>query len=213
MQKLLFTLSMMLTIAHLCVGQNAISSKQIDKHFNKKESKELAHIISFVDSLVVAKTDIQEMDKAYHHYLDSLHVNSTHGNYNWAFDEEMKYKFLFHIDSTVFNKIWIKQTTSRMVKTSDTTLYYPENFISLDLKSAGDYAKLIRNLGKTNANYKAYYQTIEIAGSLSPSVVAGFLTNHNKFDFDNSNNRLWAAVFLLTLEESVDKKVERYLNN
>ncbi len=212
MNKLILILTTILIIANSCVGQNDLDSKQIGKYFDKKEKKELVKIISFVDSLVLSKTELKEIDKAYHQYFDLLHENAANGDLDWAFDEEMKYNFLFNIDSTVFNKIWFKSTTSRIVKTRDTTLYNPEDFISIDLNNKGDFVKLIYDLGKNNEYYKDFYGAIEISGGLSPTIVAGFLYNHKNFDFNNSNDRLWAAVFLLTLEESVEKKVKRYLN-
>ncbi|WP_347839000.1 hypothetical protein [uncultured Draconibacterium sp.] len=212
MDKLIIILTTFLIIANSCFAQSDMDSKQIEKYFDKKERKELVKIISFVDSLIISKTELKEIDKAYHKYLDLLHENAANGDLHWAFDEEMKYNFLFNIDSTVFNKIWFKSTTSRIVKTRDTTLYNPENFISIDLNNISDFVQLIKKLGKNNKYYKDFYDSIEITGALSPTIVAGFLYNHNDFDFNDSNDRLWAAVFLLTLEESVEKKVKRYLN-
>lgn len=211
MHKLILIFSTITILANSCIGQSDLDSKQIEKYFDKKERKELVKIVSFVDSLVLSKTELKEIDKAYHQYLDSLHENAANGNLDWAFDEEMKYKFLFSIDSIVYNKIWIKETP-RMVSNRDTTLYNPENFISIDLNNTGDFVSLIHDLGKNNKYYKDFYGAIEISGSLSPSIVAGFLSNNKDFDFNNSNDRLWTAVFLLTLEESVEKKVKRYLN-
>jgi hypothetical protein len=84
--------------------------------------------------------------------------------------------------------------------------------ISIDLNNSGEFVRLIHDLGINNEYYKDLYSAIEISGGLSPTVVAGFLNNHKDFDFNNSKDRLWAAIFLLTLEESVEKKVKRYLN-
>ena len=212
MHKLILIFSTITIFANSSIGQSDLDSRQIEKFFDKKEKKELVKIISFVDSLVLSKTKSKEIEKAYHQYLDLLHENAANGNLEWAFDEEMKYNFLFNIDSTVFNKIWFKSTTSRIVKTRDTTLYNPENFVSIDLNNTGDFVRFIHDLGKNSVYYKDFYGAIEISGGLSPSIVAGFLSNNKDFDFNNSNDRLWAAVFLLTLEESVEKKVKRYLN-
>ena len=211
MHKLILILTAIMIITNSCVAQNDLDSKQIGKYFDKKERKELVKIVSFVDSLVISETRLTEIDKAYHKYLDLLHENAANGNLHWAFDEEMKYDFLFNIDTTVFNKIWFKSTTSRIVHTRDTTLYSPENFNSIDLNNIGDFVKLIQKLGKNNKYYKDFYNSIEITGALSPTIVAGFLYSHNDFDFNDSNDRLWAAVFLLTLEETVENKVKRYL--
>jgi len=212
MHKLILILTTILIFANSCVGQSDLDSKQIKKYFDKQERKELVKIISFVDSLIISKTELKEIDQAYHQYLDLLHENAADGNWEWAFDEEMKYNFLFNIDTTVFNKIWLKSTSSRIVKTRDTTLYNPENFISIDLNIIGDFVQLVEKLGNKNKYYKDFYEAIEVAGGLSPNIVAGFLYNHKDFNFNNCNDRLWTVVFLLTLEESAKKKVKRYLS-
>lgn len=212
MHKLSLLLITILIIATSCFGQSDLKSKHIEKYFDKKERKELVKIISFVDSLVILKTELKDINKSYHQYFDMLNENAANGVLDWAFDEEMKYDFLINIDTTVFNKIWLKTTTSRIVKTRDTTLYNPENFISIDLNNTGEFVRFIHDLRKNNEYYKDFYDAIEITGALSPSIVAGFLSNHKDFDFNNSNDRLWAAIFLLTLEESVEMKVKRYLN-
>jgi hypothetical protein len=211
MQKLILMILFSIQVT-ACFGQNEVNSKQIEKHFNAKERKELAKIVAYVDSLVLSKTESMEINKSYHQYLDMLYENATNSDFEWAFDQKMKYEFLSSIDTVVFNKIWFKLTTSRIIKTKDTTLYNPENFISINLDSKREFARLVHDLGKNNGYYRSFYDAIEISGALSPSIVGGFLYNHKDFDFDNINNRLWAAVFLLTLEESVEKKVKRYLN-
>jgi hypothetical protein len=212
MHKLILILTTIFIFANRCIGQSDLDSKQIEKYFDKKQRKELVKIISFVDSLILSKTKLTEINKAYHKYLDLLHENAASDNLYWAFDEKMKYNFLFNIDTVVFNEIWVKSNNSRIVKTRDTTLYNPENFISIDLNNTGGFVKLVNDLGKNNEYYKDFYGAIEISGGLSPSIVAGFLYNHKDFDFQDSYDRLWAAVFLLTLEESVEMKVKRYLN-
>ncbi|NQU51574.1 MAG: hypothetical protein HQ522_03445 [Bacteroidetes bacterium] len=213
MHKLNSIITMLLILSTSCVSKTDLKSEQIERYFNAKERIELAKIVEYVDSLVLSKTELKEIDKSYHQYLDLLHEMAANGDMEfWAFDEEMKYEFLFSIDTVLFNKIWFKSTTSRIVKTRDTTLYNPENFISINLNNIGDFVKLIYDLGENNKYYKEFYEAIENAGALSPSIVAGFLYNHKDFNFNNIDNRLWAAVFLLTLEESVEKKVKRYLN-
>ncbi len=40
-----------------------------------------------------------------------------------------------------------------------------------------------------------------------------FLNKNYTFDFQNIFNRLWVAILLLSLEESYEYKVKKYLNN
>lgn len=213
MRKTISLLITFLLVANTGYSITDLKSEQIERHFNEKERKELAKIVSFVDGLVLSKTRLKDISKAYHRYLDLVFENAANGDFDWAFDEEIKYEFLFSIDSTVFNKIWSKSTTARIIKTRDTTLYNLENFISIDLNSRGDFVKLIQDLGENNKKYMGAYEDIHAAGGMSPIIVSGFLHKHKDFDFNNSNDRLWAAVFLLTLEEPFEQKVKRYLGS
>ncbi|MCW0484951.1 hypothetical protein [Gaoshiqia sediminis] len=192
-------------------GQVQINTEEVKRYFTPNEQKELGKVVAYVDSIIYSKTKIVNIDSSYHQYFEILNENAANGNYEWAFNEEMKYKFLFGIDPAVYNKIWIKETP-RMVRNRDTTLYNPEGYISIDLNHMGDFVKLLKNIGDTSSVYKEIQEQIEIVGGLPPSLVGGFLYNHKIFNFNNKNDHLWAAIFLLTLEESVDKKLKRYLN-
>lgn len=76
----------------------------------------------------------------------------------------------------------------------------------------GDFVKLLKHIGNNNDFYKETHERIKVVGGLAPSIISEFLYNHKDFDFNNGNDHLWAAVFLLTLEEPVEKKLKRYLN-
>jgi hypothetical protein len=207
-------LSVFLIATISCKFNSKNETDLVKNHFNEKERKDLAQIISFVDSLVLVNNRYSDIGSAYHYYLDSVYKLLDTGKLvDIAFDEESKYHFLFNLDSTLFKKIWIKSTTSTMVKTKDTILYSPDNFIRIELNTRGSYMDLIRELGVNNPNYKDIYESCEIAGGLSPSLLTTFLNQNEKYDFELFHNHLWAAIFLLTLEDSLDKKVYRYLKN
>lgn len=192
--------------------ESGFESKLIKKHFTRSDRKELAKIISFVDSAVLSKFENERIDKAYHHYLDSilqLAYNDRHLD-PLVFDQEKKYAFLFNLDSSSFNKIWLK-LAPQLVATRDTTLYAPDNFVSLELNPNGEYVEMIKDMGDNNEYYNSLHEDIKMCGGLDPTNVSYFLHHHIAFDFTNPDNKLWAVVFLMTLEESVEMKVKRYL--
>jgi hypothetical protein len=186
----------------------------VQKYFSQNEIKELTHIISFVDSLVLANNKYTNIDSAYHYYLDTQYKLLNTGKLvNVAFDEELKYDLLFNIDSSLFEKIWIKSTYSEIVKTKDTVLYKPKNMCHIELNIGGCYMDLLRDLGIRNANYKDIYESCKVAGGLSASLFTSFVYQNKKYNFELFNDHMWGAIFLLTLEENVEEKVERYLKN
>ena len=184
----------------------------INKYFTKTDKKELEKIISFVDSIVYSKYPNSDMNKSYHEYFEYLKECTYDGGLTGiALDQEFKYFFIFNLDTLLFNKIWRKYTTSQKVRTIDTTLISPENFISIELNHQGDYVKTIEYLGKEYSYFEDIHKIIMECGDIPPTAVGGFIYHHHEFDFNNIYYRLWASIFILTLEESTEKKVDRYL--
>ncbi len=149
-------------------------------------------------------------DKHITYYYDQA-ANSQILHMKYILQMTVKRKnFIFSLDTILFNKIWSKQIPTR-VKTRDTTLYYPANFYLIGLNPNGDYVKLLDNLGKSNRYYKKVHEGIICSGTLSPVFYAGFFNHEYSFDFKNISDRLFFSIALLTLDEPIEKKVERYL--
>ena len=190
---------------------NEFDTKLYRKHFTEQERLELFKIVTFVDSIVQSQKYFSEIDKAYQYYYDSICTlfDSSFDEYP-SIDEEEKFKFLFNLDSELFNKIWLKQIP-RHVRTKDTILYSPVNFYYIDINNNGEYVKLLKKLGKTNRYYKQVQESILRSGGLCPVFYGGFFYQDFSFDFKNISDRLWFSIVLLTTEEPIEKKVERYL--
>ena len=191
--------------------ENDFNTKLYRKYFTEQQRIELFKIVSFIDSIVLAQYRFAEIDKAYQYCYDSICKlsDSSHEEYT-VNDGEERENFIFSLDTILFNKIWSKQIPIR-VKTRDTTLHYPENFYSIDLNPNGEYVKLLDNLGKSNRYYKKVHEGIISSGTFSPVFYAGFFNHEYSFDFKSISDRLFFSIALLTLDEHIEKKVERYL--
>ena len=185
----------------------------LTKYFTTVEIAELEKIISFTDSCVMTNNKYQEVNPAYYYIIDSMwyDISSVDGFGLIPINEKMKYKFLFNLDTNLFNKIWYKYTPG-IISSYDTTLYNPDGLISLEVNNNGDYVEMLEELGRSNAYFKDVSKGIQSAGGISPSVVSGFRHHARNMDFNEVQNRLWAAIFLLAMEESTQVRVERYLN-
>ncbi len=181
----------------------------IVKYFPDQDILELVKIISFVDSCVLSENKYSEIDRAYHYFLDSLFVVDDN---IVAIDEEKRNDFLFSIDKIVFDEIWIKDTIARKIRTRDTVYVNLENFISFDLRNNGEYMGLLKELGNSNEYFKQVYEHAQNIGGLSPASTVGLIYYNHQFDFNEINMRLWAAILILTMEESLEKKLDRYFS-
>lgn len=203
-------LKLFLLVVILCnhsYSQDNSEFKYIKKYFTNDQIIVLESMISFVDSAVNTKN--VNIEAAYKEYIDSLDVDIY--KKMCLFDQVIKEKFLINLPEEVFDKIWTKQIP-RYVKTRDTTLYYPENFWSFDLNINGDYLKLLKILGKKEKYYKDISKSIWLCGGLCPTVFGGIFKQIDEIDFNKFTDRLWLAIFLLTIEESTEIRVAKYLS-
>jgi len=90
-------------------------------------------------------------------------------------------------------------------------LYSPENFYSLSINYEGEYLKYLKEKGMENDFYKSVYESIQIAGDISPSTYAYLILKHRELDFGDTDYRLWASVFILRMSDPMELKVKRYL--
>ena len=204
----IFTLFLLvLILCKLTHSQENAEYKYVKKYFTKDQIIVLESIISFVDSAVnPEKVDIESAYKAYINSLDVDEYIQVR-----LFDQDIKEKFLLNLPVDVFDKIWTKQIP-RSVKTRDTTLYYPENFWSFDININADYMKLLKVLGKKDKYYKDISKSICVCGGIGPTVFVGIFRQFNEFNLDKFTDKLWLAIFLLTIEESTEIRVEKYLS-
>ena len=187
-----------------------LKSREIEKFFSMKEINELNRIVAFVDSIVLSNSPYSDVNNSYWYYLDSLaEFGFSLGRSHWLeIEPETKYDFLNKIDSVVFNKIWLTyyDLPYRLRIHGETiTGTLP---VSIDLNPQGVFALYIKELGNRNEFYNNFYVNCYEAGGLSPTANANFFSNNNKFDFNNSNNRLFVAVLILSQDGALDRFIE-----
>jgi len=194
-----------------CYSNEQLLSKSMKKAFNEKELEGISLVLDFMDSLTLAKTSTKNLEKAYHIFFDSIARNIIDpGIGREALDEEHKFNFFNKLDSSVFKELW-EDKALKWIKTKDTTIYNPKGFHSIDANTRGslmNYFKLLKNDDK---DFKKIYDEIELSGSVTGLNIFNIMFyQQEQLDFSNLDLRFWAAIFYLSLEESVEQKIERY---
>lgn len=210
---LLFLLIVAFTLFSCQSGIDLKSDKHLAEVFTDNELKEIEKMISYVDDRVVEQTDNRDINEAYHQFLDEMDQSLNKLGLFEPFEDEEKFLFFESIDSIVFNDIWYIGNHLRYAKYKDSIYHNLDNYKYMGLRISGRYINYLEKIGKNDEYYKFVKEDIVMAGGISPSSVARFLWKHNEFDFTIPKNRLWAVVFILSIEESHDKKMERYIKS
>ncbi len=188
------------------------SDKNLREVFTEGEIKEIEKMVAYVDSTVLSLTKEEDINSAYHAYLNRTNQQLRDSSkFLVPFEEEEKYRFFESLDSVVFNEFWHINDKVKMVYYKSTEYRDLEGFKTLSLKPVGRYMEYLKKTGEEDEFYKSIHENIDIAGDVSASAVAAFAMNHQHLDFDVPKNRLWAAVYLLRIEENINVKMERWL--
>lgn len=188
------------------------SDKQLTEIFTDSELKDIEKMISYVDDMVVEETGNRDINEAYHQLLDKMDESMKTVGLFVPFEEEEKYQFFESLDSTFFNEIWYMGNRLRYAKYKDSTYHDLDNYKYLGLRISGKYVDYLEKIGEEDKNICYFKEDIKLAGGISPAAVARFLYKRKDFDFTIPKHRLWVTVFILSIEEPHDKKMERYLN-
>lgn len=212
MKKLILSI-LFITSCFLSAFAQSYPTKALKKTFSEVQLIDIERIAKYMDSLVLYHHAKLDTSTAYHTFFDSLRTNYLEIEFistdNFAIDEELKYNFLYSLDSTTFNNIWIDDNPL-MVRTKDTIIENPPNYHSLDINNQEKVMDYLKRLGKRSKSFRSIHELIEMSGSIGPTLFAGMFYKHDNLNFNNIDDRLWAAIFYLTIEESIEKKIIRY---
>ena len=212
MNKFMVIVMFLVATPHIS-GQKEIdfnSDKSLNKIFNQKEIEGLKSMVQFVDHMVEKSTNEDNPNKAYHLYFEKI---SKTPEYMVPFEENVKYRFLKSLDSTQFAMLWNFSQNAGIIKYRDSIYRNPDFITILELKPFSKYMDYLKEIGKDDPYYKFLQQEFERVGNLMQGSSEWFVRNHKKFDFDIPKNRLWAAIYLLRREESIEMKLDKYFKN
>ncbi len=118
------------------------------------------------------------------------------------------------MDASTFNAIWTFEPPIESVITYKDTVYRNlADFKELRILPESKYMDYMKVVGKEDSYFKSLRELIDAVGNISAATAFQFPRDHANFDFNIPKNRLWAAVFLLTQEEHIDLKLDRYFQN
>ena len=182
------------------------SDDLLTNYFNKSEIKTIEKLIQYFDDFVITQTSNQlPIDKAYIAYFEKIKPSiGQAADFNMflpSIDERIElYKTL---DKEILSEIYdIRDTVTIRFRGEDEPrkVYSPYSF---DLNLHGKYADFLQELSLKNDFFKSYYEIIQVAGDIAPTLYAKILHENNKIDFDNREERLVVIISLLRLGKTI----------
>ncbi|MGB3151073.1 MAG: hypothetical protein WBB27_10450 [Maribacter sp.] len=210
MNRIFVFLSALLTFSTL-FGQKEMdltSDSTLITFFNENEIEGLKSMVQYVDDMVFNSTKESDIDKAYHLFFEEMALAIE---YKAPLEEEIKYQFLESLDSLIFNAIWRFEPHMNIIHYRDTVYRNLKNFKTLELRPFGKYINYLKEIGKDDSYFESLHKMFEDVGNLSASY--SFSKDHKDFEFNIPKNRLWAAIYILRMEETYEMKLDRYFKN
>ena len=204
MRKLPLILTMIVAISCSSQRQDSLlNDSTIKMVFDSSEINDLLKIQDFFDKSI-GLTDKNKDEDVLKVYADFFNTNSE---IEKVADLELPINFndqkdLYNqIDKKTFENIW-SIGWSRKMDSNDTLK-------NVELNRHGKYVEFLKTLGKQDSIIDKYCTGLEVAGDISPAMVADLVKNYNNYNIKDPKIRLMIAIHYLTLNDKFERK-EKY---
>ncbi|HYX08634.1 MAG TPA: hypothetical protein VE912_18025 [Bacteroidales bacterium] len=184
-----------------CMTNTKIDLQQdqtVTKHFNKKEIRQLHHILTFFDNEVRILSDTTgSLENNYHAFFNKVSKAAWSGNpYGPVLKIPMqKLNNLFtSLSDTVKNELWV---TSRYI--SPIT---KDSVSDFDIRSGGKYEAFLKSSSGENKALNKYYKTFEQAHGISPALIVNVILYAKNLNLKRESQRLILAVHYIAIRET-----------
>ncbi len=183
-----------------------ISNKQeqlLENYFSDNEIKDLTTIVAMVDSVVLSKTKLIDIDVAYPAYLDSLCQRGNRSGITSCSHKSLFDSVIKRIDTDLANEIFMISQAEKII-IEDTALIKTESWTKRDFNIESRLMKYFQTLEKNESYFREAIPQCLMQGGIAPAVRAYILCTHETIDFNDFNNRLWVSIILLTIYDPID---------
>jgi hypothetical protein len=168
--------------------------------FDQSEIEDLTTILNFFNSQICAIEGVCETEIAtcYQRFLKRMGETEERGYYDMKISLPEQHEMYEQIGETTFNQIWVfgyRHICHPNFPPRDTTR-------SIELNYNGKYMMFLKKRGKRNAIMKEYYQSILVAGDLSPISHAIGIYDFINLDVKDIKNQLVIAIHFLSINDN-----------
>ena len=173
--------------------------------FTREEIKDLTKLLDFFNEqiCVLKSTEKKKVIECYDGFIERMSKTVETGSFEINISFEKQYEIYKQISDSVFNQIWVfGRSWSRSS---------PDTLKRIDYRVDGKYVKFLKELGNDYDMIKTYSMSLELAYSLSPSMIGEILMIKEEYQYDLTDIRLQlvVAIHYLTMNDQFERK-EKY---
>lgn len=177
----------------------------IRKTFTDNESVTVNKIIEFYDDFIYSQTDkTYRIEKAYLDFLKkTIPLTIQSGDLSPLVPEKN--------DKLIFYRTLNRNALSEIYDITDTVVVFSRSSkeyekiyrpFSFSLNYSGKYIDFLKKLSNRNSFFEDYYESIMVAGGISPVSFSLILTYYENIDFSRKEERLVYIITILELQEN-----------
>lgn len=220
MKAISLSLILSFTLLISCTNKPAAFSLKEDavlnQFYNEEEIETLEQLVKYADDVMLKTTGQENVINAYRSYFDTI-ASKWDINRGWLdmappIEEIEKYAFLKSLHQDVIGSIWRFNTSYKSIydKRRDTTYFDFTGITSLVEVMHGPFINLLKEIGKEKEYYQKHAEYIEKMGGIPASLDIYYPRNHKEFDYTQPADRLFAAIYVLSIEDNIYAKLDRY---
>ncbi len=216
MKKLPILTVIILSLLYSCYNNPNIKySAVFEKTFSSEEKDALYELIYFVDDYVLDYSNETNIENAYHSYFNDINKIEILKR-EPLIPDTIKYKFLGQPKRNVLEMIIQIDSVAQSIRYKDSLYTNVENIISFSLYPKGNFYNYLYKIGKTDEKYADLANKLSAMGGMPPGPAIWFPQNHRQFNFNIMKDRLWAAIFIMNMQENLihqmDRKIKAHSN-
>ena len=201
MRNIIFLFLLIFTISCTSSKQdNLLTDKMVKSIFDASEINDLQKIQQFFDHQIGLNknSDEKTIHDKYEKFFNDVAETTVINNLSLPIDFDQQKEFYSQLSNTTFEDIWKFGSITRIDSTGG--LKY------IQLNRNGNYLSFLKKLGEQDKTIANYYKSLEIAGDISPSMVASLIKESDKYNIDDPKIRLVIAIHYLTLNDQWNRK-------
>jgi hypothetical protein len=174
----------------------------ISQVFTKGEVQTVDKIVHYYDSIIVSRQgSLDENNDVYKKYLDniSLQIENSGDISKLLPEEEDRVQFLRSLNQDHLKEFYLisdsiicyDKTAHKRIK-----VYSP---CSVNLNQEGKFMVFLRLMAKEKEFISENLKAIEIAGDFSPTNYSNLISQYDRFNFKNRDEKLYVIISLLII--------------